>query len=152
MSDRDSNHTLLELQEARAEIDRLRQVTVGQFEGAASLVEQLAKLEKQLTKARKTIQALNTENDALLMVLEQAMDELTKLTGKLTRWRKWPEEKPEKGNFYLLAISDYFCQVVYFGNDGEWWNNGRKDKEWWNEFIENGITYWKPIGPLPGGE
>jgi hypothetical protein len=79
MSDKDTAHLLNELQEARAEIDRLREITVAQFEGKTILVKQIIKLEKKCIKAKEALQALNAENDALLAALEQSTDELLKL-------------------------------------------------------------------------
>ena len=83
MSDRDSDHMLLELQEARAEIDRLRE---------------------------------------------------------LLRWRCVKTEPPKiKGKYYTVSWNglpkyDWFSPEI--GWDG-------KDWRW---------IYWRPIGPLPGGE
>lgn len=85
MSDRDSDHMLLELQEARAEIDRLRD---------------------------------------------------------LVRWRKWPEEKPEKDGDYLCADSGRIF-VAGFA-DGSWAENYGTD------ILLTEVEYWRPIGPLPG--
>lgn len=86
MSDRDSDHMLLELQEARAEIDRLRE---------------------------------------------------------LLRWRKWPEEKPVESGTYLVATEDAHCPVAYplltyYGASIGW-----------PDYMS--VTYWRPIGPMPGG-
>ena len=45
MSDRDANHTLAELQEARAEIDRLREVVMEYKRMAAKLLERIVQLD-----------------------------------------------------------------------------------------------------------
>ena len=59
------------------------------------------------------------------------------------RWRKWPEEKPTPRCHYLV-LTDGSCDVgthvsYYSVNIG-----------WATE--DAGITYWRPIAPLPGGE
>lgn len=52
------------------------------------------------------------------------------------RWRKWPEEKPENHGLYLTVDCADDLKNLWF--DGGWpWPN---------------VTYWRPIGPLPGGE
>ena len=94
MSDKDTAHLLNELQEARAEIDRLKKLTVAQFEGKAILVKQITKLEKKCIKAKEALQALNAENDALLAALEQSTDELLKL---LNENQKLKQDKPLPG-------------------------------------------------------
>lgn len=70
MSDRDSDHMLLELQEARAEIDRLR---------------------NQLVKAKKMIEGLNEENKELFKNLEKITDNYLKISAEnkslLQLWR-----------------------------------------------------------------
>lgn len=81
MSDRDSDHMLLELQEARAEIDRLRD---------------------------------------------------------LLRWRVFKEEKPDKFNCYFISDG---CDIAI----GHWC----VDESWLHGVA---LKYWRPIGPLPGGE
>lgn len=83
MSDRDAEHTLNELQEARAEIDRLRE---------------------------------------------------------FVRWRKYPDEKPEFFNHYLVLTSlDILGSFVgIYKHDIKW-----------TEF-DKPVLYWRPIGPLPG--
>ena len=57
------------------------------------------------------------------------------------RWRKWPEEKPTPRCHYLV-LTDGSCDVgthvsYYSVNIG-----------WATE--DAGITYWRPIAPLPG--
>ena len=94
MSDKDTAHLLNELQEARAEIDRLREITVAQFEGAGSLVKQIGKLEKKCIRAKRALEALNTENDLLLAALEQSTDELVKL---INENQKLKQDKPLPG-------------------------------------------------------
>ena len=85
MSDRDSSHTLAELQAARAEVDRLRE---------------------------------------------------------LVRWRKWPDEKPEKNvDFFCANLGRFF--VADFVN-GLWLENYGTDE------LLTKVEYWRPIGPLPG--
>ena len=83
MGDRDAEHTLNELQEARAEIDRLRE---------------------------------------------------------FVRWRKYPDEKPEFFNHYLVLTSlDILGSFVgIYKHDIKW-----------TEF-DKPVLYWRPIGPLPG--
>ena len=52
------------------------------------------------------------------------------------RWRKWPEEIPENHGLYLTVDCADGLKNLWF--DGGWpWPN---------------VTYWRPIGPLPGGE
>lgn len=62
----------------------------------------------------------------------------------LARWRKWPEEKPVESGTYLVATEDAHCPVAYplltyYGASIGW-----------PDYMS--VTYWRPIGPLPGGE
>lgn len=61
---------------------------------------------------------------------------------ELLRWRKWPEEKPEKDGDYLCADSGRIF-VAGFA-DGSWLENYGTD-----ELLAE-VQYWRPIGPLPG--
>lgn len=63
---------------------------------------------------------------------------------ELARWRKWPEEKPEANGVYLCAYSGR-CFVAGFA-EGSWSENYGPD-----ELLAE-VQYWRPIGPLPGGE
>jgi hypothetical protein len=51
------------------------------------------------------------------------------------RWRKWPEEKPDKDGKYLLWDGDSYKENSWF--DGGW----RFEYDW--------ITHWRPIGTMP---
>jgi hypothetical protein len=62
----------------------------------------------------------------------------------LLRWRKWPEEKPKKDGDYLCADSGRIF-VAGFA-DGFWAEDYGTD-----ELLAK-VQYWRPIGPLPGGE
>jgi hypothetical protein len=91
-----------------------------------SLVEMLGL--DLLSKVGNKIAELETEN--------------AKLRDQL-RWRKWPEEKPEGKDEYMTIIDDE-------GNDDTcllFWNG--------SEFCLRGgfrplVSYWRPIGELPG--
>ena len=66
---------------------------------------------------------------------------------ELLRWRKWPEEKPEAGGKYL---------VIWFDDAKGLWLDDIKVVQC-NEplrecYLKLGYFYWRPIGPLPGGE
>ena len=102
MSDRDASHTLMELQEARAEVDRLRAVVREYQRQAAKLVERVVEL------------------DSL-------------------RWRDAHTEPPTHEGRYIATCNNNF---------GSWsdnyWGKGRWEIE--------PVDYWRPIGPLPGGE
>lgn len=68
--------------------------------------------------------------------------ELEKLRG-LLRWRKWPEEKPVTSGRYLVLTdgsTDVGDHVSYYSMSAGW---ATKDA---------GIAFWRPVGPLPGGE
>ena len=68
--------------------------------------------------------------------------ELIKLRDQL-RWRKWPEEKPEPKQRYLVLTdgsTDIGPHVSYYSANIGWATE------------DAGITHWRPIGPLPGGE
>jgi hypothetical protein len=59
------------------------------------------------------------------------------------RWRKWPEEKPVNSGRYLVLTdgsTDIGYHVSYYSMSAGW---ATKD---------TGISHWRPIGPLPGGE
>ena len=59
------------------------------------------------------------------------------------RWRKWPEEKPEKSGRYLV-LTDGSTDI---GNHLSYWS--RTVESWSTK--DAGIAFWRPIGPLPGG-
>ena len=113
MSDRDANHLVSELQEARAEIDRLRNV-VKDFKLKA---DQLLKIDQ--------------DHRLRLIRLEE-----------LLRWRKWPDESPDSWRHYMV-MTDLSWPVIAFYT-GEYFRI--------HSDIIVGITYWRPIGPLPGVE
>jgi hypothetical protein len=56
------------------------------------------------------------------------------------RWRKWPEEKPEVGQHYLLMAGAKAPTVAEFTGE-----NFRFPSR-----IVDGVTHWRPIGELPG--
>jgi len=94
MSDRDSDHMLLELQEARAEIDRLRE---------------------------------------------------------LLRWRDAKTEKPEQDSLVLVNLIERFAgripvRVMRYSERCEWIDPNA------GIWMDRDVQYWRPIGPLPGGE
>jgi hypothetical protein len=60
------------------------------------------------------------------------------------RWRKWPEEKPVTSGRYLV-LTDGSTDI---GNHLSYWS--RTAESWSTK--DAGIAYWRPIGPLPGGE
>ncbi len=60
-----------------------------------------------------------------------------------TRWRKWPDEKPDVSGRYLVLTdgsTDIGEHVSYYSASLGW---ATKDA---------GIAHWRPISPLPGGE
>jgi hypothetical protein len=59
------------------------------------------------------------------------------------RWRKWPEEKPEARGRYLVLTdgSTGIGNHVSYYSAGIGWATS-----------DAGISHWRPIGPLPGGE
>jgi len=69
--------------------------------------------------------------------------ELIKLRDQL-RWRKWPEEKPVNSGRYLV-LTDGSTDI---GNHLSYWS--RTVESWSTK--DAGIAFWRPIGPLPGGE
>jgi hypothetical protein len=98
-----------------------------------------ASLEKYSRKLGWGLSGIQPEN---WILLDHAVDELVKLR-ELVRWRKWPEEKPTPRCHYLV-LTDGSCDVgthvsYYSVNIG-----------WATE--DAGITYWRPIAPLPGGD
>jgi len=60
------------------------------------------------------------------------------------RWRKWPEEKPVTSGRYLV-LTDGSTDI---GNHLSYWS--RTVESWSTK--DAGIAFWRPIGPLPGGE
>ena len=103
MSDRDANHLVSELQEARAEIDRLRNV-VKDFKLKA---DQLLKIDQ--------------DHRLRLIRLEE-----------LLRWRKWPEEKPEVSGVYLVLTGHHEldCEAIHFHDQIKWHIHGRPVLYW----------------------
>ncbi len=78
--------------------------------------------------------ALEVENDQLRARVRELEDQL--------RWRKWPEEKPKIIGVYLVLTgnSELDCEAIHFHDQTNWHIHGRP------------VLYWRPIGPLPGGE
>jgi hypothetical protein len=76
--------------------------------------------------------ALEVENDQLRARVRELEDQL--------RWRKWPEEKPEVGQHYLLMAGAKAPTVAEFTGE-----NFRFPSR-----IVDGVTHWRPIGELPG--
>lgn len=58
------------------------------------------------------------------------------------RWRKWPDESPDSWRHYMV-MTDLSWPVIAFYT-GEYF---RIHSE-----IVVGVTHWRPIGPLPGGD
>ena len=83
----------------------------------------------QLCEADEKIAELESEN--------------AKLRDQL-RWRKWPEEKPVTSGRYLV-LTDGSTDI---GNHLSYWS--RTAESWSTK--DAGIAYWRPIGPLPGGD
>lgn len=93
------------------------------------------------------------ETDEEIQAVMDAMDPVKQLREENARlreelrWRKWPEEKPEAGGKYL---------VIWFDDAKGLWLDDIKVVQC-NEplrecFFKLGYFYWRPIGPLPGGE
>jgi len=61
----------------------------------------------------------------------------------LLRWRKWSEEKPKNSGQYLVRWNNESCVLV---TDYDLSAEVR-----WKHCISP-PTYWRPIGPLPGGD
>ena len=61
---------------------------------------------------------------------------------ELVRWRKWPDESPDSWRHYMV-MTDLSWPVIAFYT-GEYFRI--------HSDIIVGITHWRPIGPLPGGE
>jgi hypothetical protein len=80
--------------------------------------------------------ALEVENDQLRARVRELDDQL--------RWRKWPEEKPVNSGRYLV-LTDGSTDI---GNHLSYWS--RTVESWSTK--DAGIAFWRPIGPLPGGE
>jgi len=97
-------------------------------------------LEKYGRKLGWGLSGIQPEN---WILLDHAVDELVKLRDQL-RWRKWPEEKPVTSGRYLV-LTDGSTDI---GNHLSYWS--RTAESWSTK--DAGIAYWRPIGPLPGGE
>ena len=59
-----------------------------------------------------------------------------------TRWRKWPEEKPEADGWYL--VSNESCVRAYEA----YYRKGFRRWESKEDYIYNTITAWQPL-PAP---
>jgi len=81
--------------------------------------------------------ALEVENDQLRARVRELEDQL--------RWRKWPEEKPEDVGTYQCIFKAVmyptFLHIEMLPMD-----SGMV----WNSKVDP--NYWRPIGPLPGGD
>jgi len=89
MSDRDAIHTLTELQEARAEIDRLRKINQGQFEAAFNLIKRIEELH-DLGRWRDAYGEPPTE-EGIYLVINNDFDGGTSVHA--TYWKgRWPIE------------------------------------------------------------
>lgn len=63
------------------------------------------------------------------------------------RWRKWPDEKPEKTGCkyqYTAIVNHYPLQAIFIS--GRWFlDESRNDDD-----VTDKVTYWRLIGELPG--
>jgi len=90
------------------------------------------------------------ETDEEIQATMDAMDPVKQLREEnaklreLLRWRKWPEEKPVNSGRYLV-LTDGSTDI---GNHLSYWS--RTVASWSTK--DAGIAFWRPIGPLPGGE
>jgi hypothetical protein len=96
-------------------------------------------LEKYGRKLGWGLSGIQPEN---WILLDHAVDELVKLRDQL-RWRKWPEEKPEHRGRYLVLTDG----TTGIGNHVSYYSAGIG---WATS--DAGISHWRPIGPIPGGE
>ena len=105
----------------------------------------------ELCEADKKIAELEAENaklrdaDAICRFLRGEFLRLEAENDKLRdllRWRKWPDEKPGVGQHYLLMAGAKVPTVAEF--TGEYFRFPSR--------IVDGVTHWRPIDPLPGGE
>ena len=96
-------------------------------------------LEEELTKALRC--RVCGVGDGALHMVGCSIRELGRLEEQL-RWRKWPEEKPEKDKEYWVLCDDRL-------ND-----NGKLYPEvrdgWEIQGRVRGVLYFRPIGPMPG--
>ena len=94
-------------------------------------------------------------------------DELTRLKARIAeleeerRWRKFPEEKPEKDGLYDVVamypgdseyhreLCDYSTEEEAFGELEEMYADGEKEGEC---FIESDVKWWKPLPIAPKQE
>ena len=76
--------------------------------------------------------------------IENLRDRVDELEESI-RWRKWPEEKPEKSGRYLKLLRDRCEELTRFNLD----EYCKVTQKWWG----GDPIYWRPIGNLPeGGE
>jgi regulator of replication initiation timing len=119
-------------------------------ETALFLADRCAELEVENAKLREELRWLKPQLDHAINrrfgMLCGENDKLTEENAKLreaARWRKWPEEEPEKSGRYLVLTdrsTDIGDHVIYWS----------ASLGWATEYAS--IAYWRPIGPLPGGE
>ena len=83
----------------------------------------------------------NAMNEAHLAKLEEANNQIADLKEQL-RWRKYPEEKPEK-NCQFVAVKIQRYDNAY--EDIMSWNGDGEDDENWSEM---GVIEWRPISTL----
>ena len=94
MSDKDTAHTLTELQEARAEIDRLREVVLEYKRQAAQLVERVVQLDDYMRWRKASAERPEPMTDCVVILgNKQYADAIRYLgdgdwsTGIITYWR-----------------------------------------------------------------
>ena len=72
-------------------------------------------------------------------------DICTCCSSEILRWRIWPNEEPNKTGQYLVLDCRGLVEVSY------WEMNEEENEGRWIPFPDE-LRYWRPIGPLPGGE
>jgi len=172
MSDRDADHMLSELQEARAEVDRLRsdlaglrllvlQQTSVTSRGERYWPEWVNKYFDSIGSAKEVSMSedapafywemmfknLTRENSRLLDQLCEADEKIAELESEnakmrdLLRWRDAYGEPPTEEGIYLVINNDFDGGTSIHAT---YWKG-----KWPIGFT---VPYWRPIGPLPGGE
>lgn len=135
-----------QLNDAKIEIDRLK---------TEALDNEISALKDQLKAKNKLINHCvrhcdeNRGDDDIKMIISinEKFDELKERLAKTEdqlRWRKYPEEKPEKEGMYLCTIKDDAECIIYYRT--VWFRNDVTGFKRYDEII----THWLPIPEIKG--
>ena len=129
----------------------------GHDDDLSRLKARIAELEKENAELKEQYRNMDVTHTVHIAKMNALIEELE----ESQRWRKFPEEKPEKDGLYdVVAIypgdseydrelCDYSTEEEAFGELEEMYADGEKEGEC---FIESDVKWWKPLPIAPKEE